>query len=107
RGGGSRGRGRPHEPRAAGGGAARRTARRAGHERGRTLERGLRASPRVRDRKRTTMSAPRLARFRERLAEALAVARERRALSAREYEALLVDPDFDDAEFERFRAEAA
>src|SRR5262249_39121478 len=52
------------------------------------------------------MSAPRLARFKERLAETLSAARERRALSAREYEAMLVDPDFDDAEFERFRAEA-
>src|SRR5437867_1159481 len=51
------------------------------------------------------MRAPRLARFRERLADALAAARERRALSAREYDALLVDPDFEDAEFERFRAE--
>jgi RNA polymerase primary sigma factor len=49
----------------------------------------------------------RLARFRERLAETLAAARERRALPAREYEALLVDPDFDDAEFERFRMDAA
>jgi RNA polymerase primary sigma factor len=53
------------------------------------------------------MSAPRLARFRERLAGALAGARERHALTARDYEALLVDPDFDDAEFERFRADAA
>ena len=52
------------------------------------------------------MSAPRLARFRERLADTLARARERRTLSARDYEALLVDPDFGDAEFERFRADA-
>jgi RNA polymerase primary sigma factor len=53
------------------------------------------------------MSAPRLPRFRERLAGALATARERRVLTASDYEALLVDPDFDDAEFERFRADAA
>jgi len=53
------------------------------------------------------MSALRLPRFRERLALALAAARERRALTTSDYEALLVDPDFDDAEFERFRADAA
>jgi len=52
------------------------------------------------------VSTMRLSRFRERLAEALNAGRERRALSTREYEALLVDPDFDDAEFERFRLEA-
>ena len=53
------------------------------------------------------MSAPRLPRFRERLAGVLAAARGRRALTTSDYEALLVDPDFDDAEFERFRADAA
>ena len=52
------------------------------------------------------VSTMRLSRFRERLAEVLNAGRERRALSTREYEALLVDPDFDDAEFERFRLEA-
>ena len=52
------------------------------------------------------MNELRLARFRERLQEVLTAARARRALPAREYEALLVDPDFDDAEFERFRADA-
>ena len=53
------------------------------------------------------MSALSLPRFRERLAGALAAARERRVLTTSDYEALLVDPDFDDAEFERFRADAA
>jgi RNA polymerase primary sigma factor len=52
------------------------------------------------------MNPPHLARFRERLAGMLEAARGRGILPAREYEALLVDPDFDDAEFERFRAEA-
>jgi len=50
------------------------------------------------------MNAPHLTRFRERLAEALAEARHGRALSVRDYERLLVDPDFDDAEFESFCA---
>ncbi len=49
---------------------------------------------------------PDLVRFRDRLAEALAAARQHGALDRSEYESLLVDPDFDDAEFERFRAEA-
>ncbi len=53
------------------------------------------------------MSTPDLIRFRDRLAGALAEGRRRGALTARDYEALLVDPDFDDAEFERFRADAA
>ncbi len=53
------------------------------------------------------MSAPRHARFQERLAAALAAARERRVLPAREYDALLVHPDFDEAEFERFRTSLA
>jgi len=53
------------------------------------------------------MSAPRVESFQERLAAALAAARERRALPPREYEALLADPDFDESEFERFRAAAA
>jgi RNA polymerase primary sigma factor len=52
------------------------------------------------------MSTPELIRFRERLAAILAAARGARRLEVREFEALLVDPDFDDAEFERFRAEA-
>jgi len=51
--------------------------------------------------------SPHLTRFRERLTEALAVARERGTLTLRDYEALLADPDFDDTEFERFRAGAA
>jgi RNA polymerase primary sigma factor len=46
---------------------------------------------------------PDLIRFRDRLAEALALAERRGTLSARDYEALLVDPDFEDDEFERFR----
>ena len=53
------------------------------------------------------MSAPSRSRFRARLEGALANARGRGALDARDYEVLLVDPEFDDAEFERFRAEAA
>ena len=46
---------------------------------------------------------PGLARFRDRLAAALQAAQRRGAVLEGEYEALLVDPDFDDAEFERFR----
>lgn len=53
------------------------------------------------------MSAPHLTPFRGRLEAALVDALRRGSMSAREYEALLVDPDFDDAEFERFRAAAA
>jgi len=53
------------------------------------------------------MIRPQLIRFRDRLDETLATALRRGALGAREYDALLIDPDFDDAEFERFRAEAA
>lgn len=49
------------------------------------------------------MTTPRLHSFRDRLLEALEQARLRRALDARDYETLLLDPDFDDDEFERFR----
>ena len=49
---------------------------------------------------------PDLVRFRDRLAEALTAAERRGGLLAREVEALLVDPDFDDEEFERFRETA-
>jgi RNA polymerase primary sigma factor len=49
------------------------------------------------------MKGPRLTRFRDRLDEALTVARRRGALTAQEYEALLVDPDFDPDPFESFR----
>ena len=42
-------------------------------------------------------------RFRTRLDEALAEARRTGQLDAREFEALLLDPDFDDQEFESFR----
>jgi RNA polymerase primary sigma factor len=49
---------------------------------------------------------PDLVRFRDRLAEALTVAERRGGLLARDVEALLVDPDFDDEEFERFRETA-
>ncbi|HVP15045.1 MAG TPA: RNA polymerase sigma factor RpoD/SigA [Terriglobales bacterium] len=49
---------------------------------------------------------PDLVRFRDRLADVLAEGRRRRSISESDYEALLVDPDFDDAEFERFRAQA-
>lgn len=51
-------------------------------------------------------SRPRLTTYDERLEHALAEGRRRGSLSEREYEALLVDPDFDDAAFERFRADA-
>ncbi len=47
-----------------------------------------------------------LVRFRDRLAAALAAAQPRGAVLQDEYEGLLVDPDFDDVEFERFRADA-
>jgi RNA polymerase primary sigma factor len=46
-----------------------------------------------------------LVRFRDRLAETLGKARRHGAVLAADYEALLVDPDFDDGEFERFRAD--
>ncbi len=49
---------------------------------------------------------PDLVRFRDRLAEALEGARRRGTVAVSDYESLLVDPDFDDAAFERFRAEA-
>jgi RNA polymerase primary sigma factor len=53
------------------------------------------------------MNGPRLTTFRERLDGALDEARRRGALGIRDYEALLADPEFDDAEFERFCALAA
>jgi RNA polymerase primary sigma factor len=49
---------------------------------------------------------PGLLRFRDRLAAALETAQHRGAVLDEEYEALLIDPDFDDAEFERFRGDA-
>lgn len=52
------------------------------------------------------MTAPELVRYRDRLSEALASGRRRGAIEPREVEALLLDPEFDAAEFERFRAEA-
>jgi RNA polymerase primary sigma factor len=48
------------------------------------------------------MLQPRLMRYRDRLDEALVYARRRGALTDAEYEALLVDPDFDAEQFERF-----
>jgi RNA polymerase primary sigma factor len=48
---------------------------------------------------------PGLVRFRDRLAAALEAAQRRGAVLEEEYEALLVDPDFDDAEFGRFRGD--
>src|SRR5262249_54971730 len=54
-----------------------------------------------------SMAPPHLTRFRDRLDEALATARRRGELPEREYEALLIDPDFDDAEFGEFRRVAA
>ena len=49
--------------------------------------------------------APGLVRFRDRLAAVLEAARRRGAVLEEEYEGLLVDADFDDAEFERFRGD--
>jgi RNA polymerase primary sigma factor len=49
---------------------------------------------------------PGLIRFRDRLAAALEAAQQRGTVLEEEYEALLIDPDFDDAEFERFRGDA-
>lgn len=48
---------------------------------------------------------PSLVRFRDRLAAALEAAQHRGAVPEEEYEALLIDPDFDDVEFERFRSD--
>lgn len=53
------------------------------------------------------MTSPELLRFRDRLDTALAEGRARGEIGARDYEALLVDPDFDDEAFEGFRARAA
>jgi RNA polymerase primary sigma factor len=52
------------------------------------------------------MARPQLMRYRDRLDEALANARQRRVLSDAEYESLLVDPDFDADEFDAFRRDA-
>ena len=52
------------------------------------------------------MSGPELTRFSERLRAVLQQARIAGELREREYEALLVDPDFDPAAFQRFRTEA-
>ncbi len=51
-------------------------------------------------------SIPERVRFSDRLAVALSQAIALGTIDPREYEALLVDPEFDDDEFERFRAEA-
>jgi RNA polymerase primary sigma factor len=53
------------------------------------------------------MTVTHLRSFRERLAAALEHARTRGVLDEREYESLLLDPDFDDEEFDRFRVAAA
>jgi RNA polymerase primary sigma factor len=50
--------------------------------------------------------APGLVRFRDRLAAVLEAAQHRGAVLEEEYDTLLIDPDFDDTEFERFRADA-
>ena len=52
------------------------------------------------------MEPPALVRFQDRLVAVLSAARRHGAIGAREYEALLVDPDFDDETIERFRARA-
>ncbi len=53
------------------------------------------------------MTAPGLAGFTDRLAEALAAATRTGRLAAGDYEALLADPEFEAAAFERFQAAAA
>ena len=52
------------------------------------------------------MARPELARFTDRVDAALALAARRGEITVAEYEALLVDPDFDDEAFERFRIAA-
>jgi RNA polymerase primary sigma factor len=52
------------------------------------------------------MEPPALLRFQDRLEELLAGARRHGSIGARDYESLLVDPDFDDEAFERFRSRA-
>jgi len=52
------------------------------------------------------MSAPQLSRFDDRLAAVLQEALRTGSIRERDYEALLVDPDFEPAAFERFRARA-
>ncbi len=52
------------------------------------------------------MERPELLRFRDRLAEALEDARRRGTLAARDYDALLLDPGFDETDFDRFRTQA-
>ena len=49
--------------------------------------------------------APGLVRFRDRLTATLQAAQQRGAVLEADYESILVDPDFDDAEFERFRGD--
>src|SRR5437867_10185778 len=53
------------------------------------------------------MSVPEITRFRDRLVGVLAEAIRTGVLRERDYEALLVDPDFDPVAFDRFRADAA
>jgi RNA polymerase primary sigma factor len=52
------------------------------------------------------MSAPQLSRYDDRLAAVLREALRAGSIRERDYEALLVDPDFEPAAFERFRARA-
>ena len=52
------------------------------------------------------MSRPEAVGYRQRLESALSEGRRRGAISEREYESLLIDPEFDEAEFENFRAAA-
>src|SRR5689334_20308437 len=51
------------------------------------------------------MDAPERVRFHDRLADARRTALQRGALSRSEFESLLVEPEFDDGAFERFRAD--
>src|SRR5262245_43936336 len=50
------------------------------------------------------MHAPDVVRFTDRLAEAQRAALARGEMSRRDYDALLMDPEFEDEAFERFRA---
>jgi len=53
------------------------------------------------------MAVPQPVRFEDRLEQTLAEGARRGSIAGREVESLLVDPDFDDEAFERFRTEAA
>src|SRR6185436_11959179 len=104
--GGAGSRGRARDAGTAGRDPETRRAVLGGHGHRPGVERRPFAAPVVPDlRFEAALSRPELLRFRERLSAALASAT-RGALASRDYEALLVDPDFDADEFDRFRQEA-